>query len=238
MGILYPERVFTRSTVREVDRRAIHDYHLPGIVLMENASRGVAGHAMRMLNWPNQTEENKVVVLAGGGNNGGDGFAAARHLKNAGLEVNIVLTTPEGKITSDARVMLNVCRAMKITILDASDSIADTLAALPSHDLVIDALLGTGISEPVRDGMVDAIEWVNTKQDAPVLSVDIPSGLDCDTGEPLGNAVRADATVTFVGVKKGFLAAEARRFTGDVKIVPIGVPRELVEQLGERLKGG
>jgi NAD(P)H-hydrate epimerase len=235
MSILYPERVFSRSSAREIDRRAIEHYRLPGIVLMENASRGLAGHAMKMLNWPNQTQDGNVLILAGPGNNGGDGFAAARHLRNAGLNVTIVLITPPARINGDAGTMLEVCRAMRLTIIEAFEN-PTSLSALPSHDLVIDALLGTGVTQPVRDPIAAAIHWLNTGQDAPVLACDVPSGLDCDTGQPLGIAVRADATVTFVGVKRGFLEPEARRFTGEVKIVPIGVPRELVEELGQRLK--
>ena len=238
MSIIYPERVFTRQSSREVDRRAFEEYGMPGVVMMENASRGVAANAMRMLSWPNQTDEDRVLILCGGGNNAGDGFATARHLQNAGLKVRIATIHPVDAYEGDAAIMLRICKAMEIPVVDASADVPALLGELSGQsDLVIDALAGTGVSEPVRAPLTDAIEWVNTKQDAPVLAVDTPSGLDCDTGEPLGMAVRADTTVTFVGVKKGFLQSDARRFTGDIRIVSIGVPRELVEMLGERMPG-
>lgn len=236
MAIIYPERVFSRQKIRELDRRAIEDYAIPGIVLMENASRGVAGHAMRMLNWPNQTQENKVLIVCGGGNNGGDGFAAARHLQIAQLQPTIVLCRAVGEYRGDALTNLKICAKMRMKIVEAGPDPAATLATLPPHDLVIDALFGTGLSEDVRPPMESVIDWMNKKQDAPVLAVDIPSGMDCDTGQPLGAAVAADVTVTMVGIKRGFLQPGARRLTGDIRLVGIGVPRTLIEELGERIR--
>ncbi len=235
MGVIYPERIFTREQVREVDRRAIEEFGIPAIVLMENASRGVAGHAMKMLDWPNQAGENRVAILCGAGNNGGDGLAAARHLQIAMLRPTIVLCQPVEKLTGDAATNLNICDKMEIPIVEAAKDPETVLASLGHQDLVIDALLGTGLTGEVRPPLIQAIEWINKKNDAPVLAVDIPSGMDCDTGLPLGACVAADVTVTFIGIKRGFMQPGARRLTGDIRIVGIGLPRTLVEELGERI---
>ncbi|MBI1370589.1 MAG: NAD(P)H-hydrate epimerase [Planctomycetes bacterium] len=226
--------VFTREQARRIDGAAMEHYGIPGIVLMENASRGLALQALRMLGWPDIRPEAHVLILCGGGNNGGDGLAAARHLHNAGIGLTIVLTHDLGSYKGDAEINLNIVRMMNLNIVEAAD---DPLAALvhePPCDLIIDGLLGTGLASPVRPPLDKVIAWVN-EQDTPVLAIDIPSGLDCDSGEPLGCAVRATATVTFVGVKRGFLTASARPYLGDVTVTDIGVPRELIEQLGQAM---
>jgi NAD(P)H-hydrate epimerase len=220
-------RIFTREQVREVDRLAIERYGIPGLVLMENASRGLAKYALSML-----PEGGRALIICGGGNNGGDGLAAARHLHNAGEQVAIVLLRPYDSYTGDARTNLDICRAMDLFMIEAADDVLEGLRAAPPADLLIDGVLGTGISIEVRPPMTDVIDWTNS-QPAPVLAIDIPSGLDCDTGRPLGAAVRAAATVTFVGVKRGFLQPGADQYTGRIVVVDIGAPRELVERLGE-----
>jgi hydroxyethylthiazole kinase-like uncharacterized protein yjeF len=235
MAIIYPERVFTREKIRELDRRAIHEYGIPGIVLMENASRGITGHAMKLLNWPNKPDENRVLIICGGGNNGGDGLASARHLQIGGLKPTVVLCVPMTSYKGDALINLNICRKMGVPIVDGGQECGAALTQVGSTDLVIDALLGTGLTEDVRAPCDAAIEWMNKKNDAPVLSVDIPSGMDCDTGEPLGMCVKADVTVTLVGIKKGLLLPGARRTAGDIRLVGIGVPRRLIEELGTRI---
>jgi NAD(P)H-hydrate epimerase len=227
----------TLERIREVDRRAAEQYKIPSIILMENAARGLTIHAMRMLDWPNELGEDKITVLCGAGSNGGDALGAARHLHNAGLAMTVVLVSPEEKYQGDTRTNLEICRAMGLPVIDASDNPGATLDALPDADLVMDGLLGTGVKSEVREPVTDVIDWVNRRQDAPVLSVDLPSGMDCDTGKALGVCVAADVTVTFAGVKKGFLENGAKRYTGEVRLVSIGAPRDLIEELGERIPG-
>ena len=218
--------IFSRDQIRELDRLAIEEYHIPSIVLMENASRGVADHALIML-----PSSGRVLILCGPGNNGGDGLAAARHLHNAGVDVTIVLLRPPSSYTGDAAVNLRIVQTMKLHLLDASGDPLPTLRPLGPTDLVIDGLFGTGLTNDVRQPFLDVIAWINN-QPSPILSIDIPSGLDCDTGQPMGTAVRATETVTFVGLKKGFLTPGADAYTGIVHIADIGAPRELTETLG------
>lgn len=230
--------VFSRAALREVDARAERDFGLPSILLMENASRHVADVALDGLE---RVHEPRVLIFAGPGNNGGDGLAIARHLHNAQLRVAVVLA---GEPTaSDAVVHARAARAMGVPLVLATSGVAPAVnragRALGRIDLVIDALFGTGLTRPPTGRAAELIQKiVHLRQaEAPVLSVDIPSGLDADTGEPLGAAVQADVTVSFVGLKKGFLSVAAQPYLGEVLIADIGAPRELVESLGEPLPG-
>lgn len=213
----------TRRQVREVDRLAIEEYGLPGIVLMENAARAVSDAAWALLD--GQAGQS-VLILCGGGNNGGDGFAAARHLHNRGIAVTIGITGDPSRYTGDAKVNYDVIRRMGITCHTATPP----WIAQQRCDLIIDAIFGTGLTQPPRppfDQIATAVNgWGGT-----VLAVDIPSGLDCDTGQPMGPCIRATRTVTFVAAKAGFAAAESVEFTGEVLIGDIGCPRELIERV-------
>jgi len=220
---------------------------MPGIVLMENAARQVAEAATAMLAGDEAARGGsagfrtargrgcagrRALVVCGGGNNGGDGLAATRHLHNAGVDVVIALTRADDDYEGDAAVNLAICRAMRLDIVDASgDAGAAALDALGAFDLVLDGLLGTGLSSEVRGPAVGMIEWINAQGSA-VLAIDIPSGLDCDTGEPLGIAVRAARTVTFVAPKRGFEAKGAAAYTGEVLVADIGAPIEAIPGLG------
>lgn len=220
--------MLTREAVRELDRLATERYRIPSIVLMENAARHVAEVALSMLD---READPMVVVYAGPGNNGGDGFAAARHLHNAGVKVTIVLAAPRDRYHADAGANLAIAERMAIPITGPGD--APTTEGRPPT-LVIDALLGTGLDRAVTGAMADLVGTINQlgRGGSRVLSVDIPSGLDADEGEPLGVAVRADVTVTFAGPKPGLCRLEAQMYVGEVVIADIGAPRELTEQLG------
>ena len=173
----------TRSQVREIDRRAVKEYHIPGIVLMENAALAVTQAALEMLR---PARHGGAVIVCGGGNNGGDGLAVARHLHNRGVSVEIALAVDPEAYKGDARINWQIIKAMglKVTPADETES-----ALARGAGLIVDALFGTGLSAPPRDPRM--IELMN-KHGAAVLAVDLPSGLDCDTGEPLGPAcVRA-----------------------------------------------
>ena len=215
-------RVFTRAAGREVDAQSTETYGIPGIVLMENAARGAAEVAMSMMDAPAS-----ILVCCGPGNNGGDGWAVARHLHNSGHVVRIVSRQhPAGG--TDAWTNATIAERMGLAI----DS---TLESLHAVDLVVDALFGTGLDRPIEGQMCDDIHAINSSP-ARVLSLDLPSGLDADSGAVLGAAIRADATATFAGWKKGFLEMESVRWTGTIHTVDIGTPRSLLEQLGEPLQ--
>lgn len=216
--------VVTRDEVRAVDRWAIEELGLPGVALMENAGRSCAEFVMDKLA---NKRTPRVCIFCGTGNNGGDGYVIARHLLNADCSVRAVLCGDREKVRGDARINLDVLTALGETIEDLDPSrtdAADRVASLADRaDLVVDALFGTGLQGPLRENYRVLVDAINAL-DVPVLAVDIPSGLDCDTGEPLGAAIRAAWTMTFVAVKKGFVAsAGAREYTGEVHVASIGV---------------
>jgi NAD(P)H-hydrate epimerase len=219
----------TRAQIRELDRRAIEEFGVPGVVLMENASRGLLEAVRRA--YPDHTGR-RIVIVAGTGNNGGDGFALDRHLFNAGLDCVTVIVGDPASVRGDARVNLDILARM-----DRAPRTVDAPAlreALRGAGLIVDALLGTGLSRPVEGVYREAIGAIDAARESgvPVVAVDIPSGLDADTGEPLGAAVRADLTVTFVAPKTGFDSPSAAEYLGRVEVVrEIGIPRQLLDAL-------
>jgi NAD(P)H-hydrate epimerase len=206
----------TRAQVREIDRRSIEEFHIPGIVLMENAARGAAEVAMKMLG----TADTGVAIVCGSGNNGGDGFAVARHLHNAGVTVTIIEAAHDLK--GDALIMSRIAEAMNIERIRRPDH--------RKYDLIVDAIFGTGLTRSPTGELATLIDWINRSM-LSILAIDLPSGLDCDTGEPLDPCVRATQTVTFVAEKVGFANPASRQFTGKVTVADIGCPRELIEQI-------
>jgi NAD(P)H-hydrate epimerase len=212
----------TREQVREIDQRSIEEYHIPGIVLMENAARAAAEVAHSMIERPT----NAVTIFCGNGNNGGDGLAIARHLHNRGHEVSIHLLASPDRFKGDALTNWQIIQAMKIPVAMKGPDGIDC----GSYDLIIDALLGTGLESAPRAEAVALVEAINRAR-AKVLAVDLPSGMNCDTGMPMGACAKATRTVTFVAEKIGFANPESKQFTGDVIVADIGCPRELVEEI-------
>ena len=209
----------TREQVREVDRRAIEDYHIPGIVLMENAARGAAKVALAMLR---ASPSRRAMILCGGGNNGSDGLAIARHLHNAGCPVTVGLCTDPAGYKGDALTNWQIVRAMNLPAFPATP---EWIASTPT-DLIVDAIFGTGLAAPPRPPFPEIAAAV-AQTARPVLAIDVPSGLDCNTGQPLGACIPATRTVTFVARKSGYATAESRKYTGMVTVVDIGCPVDL-----------
>jgi NAD(P)H-hydrate epimerase len=214
----------SRSDVRELDHRAIHEYGVPGAVLMENAGRGAAELLLKL-----NPKRQEVLILCGPGNNGGDGFVMARHLQNAGVDVGVMYlgkSPPKG----DAGVHYTI--AEKADLIGAFDvgraaGLADYVAGIKGW--IVDAMFGTGLTRVLTSPYAEIVAAVNhIKQ--PVLAIDIPSGLDCDTGEPLGPTIKATHTATFVAMKKGFLNSKAKPWLGEVHVIEIGVPKKLVDE--------
>jgi NAD(P)H-hydrate epimerase len=211
----------SRDEVRAIDRRAIEEFGVPGVVLMENAGRGAA-ELLISLGVPGL-----VTICCGKGNNGGDGFVIARHLDNRSVPVRVFLFAKPNELTGDALINYQIIAKSGLPIAiypDASFNDGALSAELARSPWVVDALFGTGLTGAVRPPFDRVIAAINASK-ARVLAVDIPSGLDCDTGEPLGPTVRADHTVTFVALKKGFANAAAKEWLGQVHVVDIGAPR-------------
>jgi NAD(P)H-hydrate epimerase len=221
----------TTEQVRRLDRIAIEEYGIPGAVLMENAGRGAADIALQMLG----RKRGRVLVLCGRGNNGGDGFVIARHLHNRGIAVALWLAAraDEVKPESDAGINLRIVQKMKLPLIEGSDAARAKPIAGSRYDLLVDALLGTGLSGEVREPMRTLIQQMNASG-IPVLAVDTPSGLDTETGRVLGVAVRARRTATFAAAKRGFFLGEGPAHVGKLHVVDIGVPRELLLRVREQ----
>ncbi len=216
----------SRAQVRELDRRAIAECGVPGEVLMENAGRGAAELLVAL------GIHGRVVVCCGKGNNGGDGFVIARHLDLRSVPVRVLLFAKPETLTGEAGVNYRVLSATKIplrVIDDGTIAEADLDAELAGEEWIVDALFGTGLTGAVRAPLDRLIAAIN-RSPARVFAVDIPSGLDCDTGAPLGETVQAEHTATFVALKKGFLNADAGRWLGKVHVIDIGAPRALLQQ--------
>lgn len=210
----------TRAQVREVDRRAIEELGIPGIVLMENAGRGAAEIIRSRL-----PVGGHAVIVCGRGNNGGDGFVIARHLALGGFAVQVLVACDPSILTGDAATNCEIARRMGIAMVrvDSAGAIAASLGALRGADVVVDAVLGTGFSGAVRSPLDDVIAAINTVG-RHIVAIDVPSGLDCDNGTPSNATVRATETITFVARKIGFDGPGAAAYTGEVHVVGIGAP--------------
>ena len=224
-----PKNSLSRDEVRDVDRRAIEEYGLPGVVLMENAGRGCAA----------LIDEGPVVICCGKGNNGGDGFVIARHLDNRGIKVEVFLVCPPDQLQGDAKINCDVAVKAGIAVRVASD-FSDWLKIAPRiarARWIVDALLGTGFTGELREPYRTAIRIMNNRTGyrvpgQRVLAVDVPSGMDVDTGQPASECIKADVTATFVATKRGFLAPGDQPFLGRLEVIDIGVPRRLLTALG------
>ena len=226
-------RRVTREEMKRIDTLASTAYGLPPMVLMENAGHELAGAALALLKEKGDPA-GPVVVLGSTGNNGGDGFVAARYLMNAGKTVLVFLVgrNPEASTTETA-ANLRILKRMGVAV----EEIRNPLAAIEAADrckgavLVVDALLGTGfsaVSGGLKEPLSSAIDLVG-KIGASVVSADIPSGLDANTGEVIGKAVKADWTVTFGLPKKGFDAPGASAYLGRVTVADLGLPKAFLE---------
>jgi NAD(P)H-hydrate epimerase len=221
---LFSLRSLSRNEILDIDRRAIEEVGVPGSVLMENAGRGTAGLMERI------GIEGPVVIVAGHGNNGGDGFVVARHLDCHGYDVRVLLVANSSALPSEAAVNWRILTNSGVASQELGNApgTAAIKSAVSKADWTVDGLLGTGAYGPIREPFASVIECL-TKSAKRILAIDAPSGLDCETGKPLGPCIRAQHTATFVSRKHGFDAPGASRYTGEVHVIDIGVPRALLE---------
>lgn len=210
-------RTVSVSEMQELDRRAIEGFGIPSIILMENAGRSVSSIAIDMLGC---ASEKKVAVFCGIGNNGGDGFVVSRYLAGQRVAVSVYIIGEKARVKNDAGINLNILEKMDIKIQEISSPV--TLHA----DLIIDAIFGIGLNGKVKEPQMSIITDLN-KRDCPILSIDVPSGLDADSGEVSGEAIKAKKTVTMQFPKKGFYINKGPEHVGEVVTVDIGIPGEI-----------
>jgi len=225
-------KLVTASQMRELDRRAIQDVGIPSLVLMENAGRTT----YQILRREFPALKGEVAVVAGRGNNGGDGFVVARYLANAGLPVAVFLLGERAQVRGDARVNLDILAHLGVPVEEVltGAGLNPVIHRLAKAGLIVDALLGTGLNSPVQGLMAALIERLNHLR-APVLAVDIPTGLSADTGEVLGVALKAEVTVTYGWPKLGQIVPPGRDYVGRLWQVDISIPPALAQDVNLEL---
>lgn len=218
-------KVATAEQMREFDRRASEDFGVPSIVLMENAGRLVSEAVCEALG---DLNGKRVTIVAGRGNNGGDGFVAARYLRDAGAHVAVFLLGKPEDVGGDARANLDILLDSGIAVRSITS--AEEITTLPYSDAIVDAIFGTGLRGEVTALPADVIRAINAAR-KPVVAVDIPSGLDADTGAVLGVSIEADCTVTFALPKIGLLTYPGAACVGKLVVGDIGIPKCLFEEI-------
>lgn len=220
-------KTLSAAEMRQADHRCIEEIGIPGVVLMNNAGAAVFGEIHR----------GPVGVVCGGGNNGGDGFVVARLALLAGHETRVVLVADPGTIKGDPAVFMGAYQRLGGTITNVQDAeaAASAVAGLADCAVLVDALLGTGVKGEIRGPIRAAIEaWPKVH----TIAVDLPSGLDTDTGEPCGCCVRADVTVTFQFAKTGLENPAAHPYVGRLVVADIGIPAVCADdEAWDRLRG-
>ncbi|MGG5252401.1 NAD(P)H-hydrate dehydratase [Neobacillus sp. SM06] len=222
-----------QKEMQQMDHFTIEKLGLPGVVLMENAGARVAEEIVASVPCGNP----RILVLAGGGNNGGDGFVIARRLADLGMEVLLCLLVDPERIKGDAKIHFDVYVHRGLPLLFFPKSSLTSIAIeLQKADLIVDAMLSTGVAGPLREPFNEIIPMVNAvAAKKPVIAVDIPSGVNSETGRVEGGAVKATKTVTFVFPKKGFFLNEGPQYVGEWKVADISVPPSIVQELGLKM---
>ncbi|MCW2956721.1 MAG: Bifunctional NAD(P)H-hydrate repair enzyme [Thermoleophilia bacterium] len=215
--------LYTALEMRTVDRVTVDEIGVPSAVLMERAGMGAAAEVLQWF-----PDARRIAVVCGPGNNGGDGFVAARHLAAAGRSVEVLLVEAESKVRRDAQVFLDILGKLDVPVRRVN--VTAWRSAFDGIDLVVDAMLGTGVSGEPKPPFEAAIRAI-TDTRLPVVSLDVPSGVDASTGTIAGAAVSADLTVTFHAPKTGLAIAPGRFHAGRVKAIDIGIPAQVEEPI-------
>jgi len=218
-------KIATAKQIGNIDRRAIRAFGIPGPVLMENAASAIAFEMERFFEGLDGV---KVGIICGKGNNGGDGLALARRLRIRGVPVRVCLLASFAALKGEAKLNLAILRKTDVEIMPnaSAPAIAEMIAW---SNVLVDAMLGVGLSSPLKGNYAVAAELMNLAG-RPVVAVDIPTGINADTGEVMGSAVRADLTVTMVLPKRGLVLYPGAAFAGQVRVADIGIPQEVIEK--------
>jgi len=219
----------TANEMQKMDRSTIESFGLPGRILMENAGRGATQFFLEQFK---DAENKKIGVIAGLGNNGGDGFVIARYLAQKGISVTVYLLSERQKVSGDAAANLELLPSLNVPVIEMPDaeSFSAHETAMRHEAIWIDAILGTGLQSDVKGFFKDVIDFIN-QSNKPVFAVDIPSGLNSDTGRPCGTCIRADATATFAFAKTGHFLLPGADYTGNLKIIDIGIPPYIADSV-------
>lgn len=218
----------TANEMREIDRSAIQDYGVPGAVLMENAGVAVVRQLETIID---QVADRKFCILAGKGNNGGDGYVIARHLVNQGARVKVFLLGEKTAVSGDAKINLDIIDRMGIDVIEiVTERDWDKIkVAATFADCLVDALLGTGFRGEIEGELALLIDIINAAGKL-VVAVDIPSGVNADTGQVCGKAVEATHTVTFGLPKPGLFLYPGADYTGELTVADIGIPAAIAAE--------
>jgi ADP-dependent NAD(P)H-hydrate dehydratase / NAD(P)H-hydrate epimerase len=228
-------RILNASQMREADRATMHDVGIPSIVLMENAGRQVVAALESLFD---DLAERSVAVVAGKGNNGGDGFVVARTLHQRGVGITVFLVGRVADVKGDARINLDILGRLGLTVVEVADESAWELhfSEISPHDLIVDALFGTGLTTPLQ-GLHQTVVADLNASGIPIVSVDLPSGMSADTPELIGDCIDATITVTLGAPKLPLILPPAEQKSGEVVIADIGIPAEVIEQVdGARIE--
>lgn len=223
------------SEMQQMDRLTIEAFGLPGRLLMENAGRGATRIFLKRFCADGKELEKRVAVVAGRGNNGGDGFVMARYLAQKEIPVTVFLLSKRDRLQGDAKANFDLLEPMAVPVFEVPDkpALEAALDRLRSHELFIDAILGTGLNSTVRGFYRRAILALN-QMEGPVFAVDIPSGLDSDTGQVRGLAIHAAVTATFGFAKLGHCLHPGAQMSGRLEVIEIGIPPLIARQVGCR----
>jgi NAD(P)H-hydrate epimerase len=228
-------RILNAAQMREADRVTIHEVGIPSIVLMENAGRQVVSALEALMD---DLPERQVAILAGKGNNGGDGFVVARTLQQRGIEATVFVVGRVSDITGDARINLDTLGRLGITVVEVADESAWELhfSEVGRHDLIIDALFGTGLKAPLT-GLYETVAADLNGSGITVVSIDLPSGMSADSADLMGPCIEAAVTVTLGAPKLPLVLPPAEQKAGEVVIADIGIPLGVIEALdGPRIE--
>jgi len=227
-------RLVNASEMKEMDRKAIQEFGIPGVVLMENAGRGAA---QAFLGHFSPEPGSRTMIVCGRGNNGGDGYVVARYLSEAGLKPLVLVLSQEEKISGEALINLRIIQQMGLDIRFLPDEQAwqSCRTDLAHSHYIVDAILGTGLNSPVRGYYAGVIEDIN-KSGKPVMAIDIPSGLNADNGAIMGVAVRASLTVTFGLAKVGQVIFPGCDLVGRLVRINISIPKLVLSQVPEQFR--
>jgi NAD(P)H-hydrate epimerase len=211
--------------IQEIDRRAIEDFFIPRLVLMENAGRQVAENCLRFF------KPKEVLVVCGAGYNGGDGLVATRYLSEYVREIKVILVSEEDRLKEETKVNLEILKRLNINIINLSSFRNSNHFNLGEKTtLIIDAIIGIGLKSQIKGFLKEIIDEINKKR-MKVISVDIPSGLSAKDGSICGGCIRADMTVTFTFAKKGMFIGDGPRCCGKIRVVDVGIPQRIIREV-------